>query len=75
MRKSLLLLAILFSLASCKKEEVGCGTCTGTGQVDCSGSSGCRYWLPIRFDDGHSSNVEVDEYTWIHTLTDDRICF
>lgn len=27
------------------------------------------------FDDGHWANVSVDEYTWIHTLEGERICF
>lgn len=75
MKKILLGLLITASMLSCKKEKVsGCGICIGSGDVDCS-SGTCVYWLPIKFDDGHTANVNVDEYTWVHTSMDERICF
>lgn len=74
MKKLLLIVAISISILSCKKENVGCGTCQGTGTVTCD-SYGCIYKLPILFDDGHFANVSVNESTWTNTLEGDRICF
>lgn len=75
MKKLLLSLVLIGLLVSCKKQKVsGCGVCIGSGDIDCS-SGTCTYWLPIRFDDGHTQNVYVDEYTWVHTNMDERICF
>jgi hypothetical protein len=74
MKKLLLAISIVLSLTSCKKNDAGCGTCQGTGTVNCD-SNGCTYILPILFDDGHFSNVSVNENTWTNTLEGERICF
>jgi hypothetical protein len=75
MKKILVILLAVILFTSCAKEKVsGCGTCTGFGSVDYS-SGVTQYYLPIRWDDGHSSNVQVDESTWVNTLSGDRICF
>ncbi len=73
MKKTILLLLAIAALTSCKKEK-GCGVVVGVGDINCSGAS-CTYTLPVHFDDGHWANVSVDEYTWIHTLEGERICF
>lgn len=67
-------LLIIASIISCKKQQVGCGVCKGTGTVDCN-QYGCTYTLPILFDDGHFKDVKVDERTWLNTFEGDRICF
>ena len=72
MKKIIVLLAIC--AISCKKQQVGCGTCKGTGTVDCN-QYGCTYTLPILFDDGHFEDVKVNESTWLNTLEGERICF
>jgi hypothetical protein len=75
MKKILMIIAIGILLTSCAKEKVaGCGTCKGAGTVNCD-TYGCTYTLPVLFDDGHFSDVNVTEYTWTHTFEGDRICF
>ena len=74
MKKLLFVLIVSISLLSSCKKEKGCGVVVGSGNIDCSGTS-CTYTLPIHFDDGHWANVSVDEYTWIHFLEGERICF
>lgn len=74
MKKILTSLAIIIALSSCEKQPVGCGTCKGTGTIDCS-SGTCIYRLPILFDDGHFSDVSVSQDTWINTTEGERICF
>lgn len=75
MKKLLLVLSLALIIVSCKKQNVsGCGTCKGTGKVDCN-QYGCTYTLPILFDDGSFRDVSVTEYTWTHTFEGDRICF
>jgi hypothetical protein len=68
-------IAMILIITSCKKEAVGCGEVIGMGDLDCS-SGTCYYWLPIKFDDGHTDNkVYVDEATWFRFNMGDRICF
>lgn len=75
MKKLLICIGIIISLASCSKQKVsGCGVCKGTGTVDCN-QYGCTYTLPILFDNGTFKDVNVDQNTWINTLEGERICF
>jgi len=73
MKKLLSVGLCIVLLSSCKK-EAGCGVVVGSGSIDCSGTS-CIYTIPVHFDDGHWANVSVDEYTWIHMLEGERLCF
>jgi hypothetical protein len=73
MKKISFIALLLLVLTSCKKES-GCGVCVGVGTIDCS-STPCSYYLPVRFDDGHFSNVSVNSDTWVNTLEGERVCF
>ena len=73
MKKLILILALLITMASCSK-EYGCGVVTG-GDYEYSYYSGyTSYYLYVKFSN-RSTKVYVDYITFISYRVGDQICF
>lgn len=74
--KTLLIAAsLLMMFSSCEKESANkCGVVTGVGYIQCN-TFDCYYYLPIKWDNGTTSNQSVDQNTWINYNIGQKICF
>jgi hypothetical protein len=74
MKKLILILALLITMASCSK-EYGCGVVAG-GNYEYSYYSGYTgYYLYVRFSSNKTTKVYVDYITFISYRVGDQICF
>jgi hypothetical protein len=72
MKKTILAIAVIISLASCSKNKRH-GICIGLGTIECT--SNCTYWLPVKLESGKIESVMVDHDTWIKSLPGDDVYF
>jgi hypothetical protein len=74
MKKLLTVLLLIVSLSSCYKERIfDCGVVTGQGIIQCD-RWGCYYYLPVRFNNGITTNFQVTEYEWMYYTLGSCIC-
>jgi hypothetical protein len=74
MKKILTILTLTVLLSSCYKERVyECGVVVGQGIIQCDRWS-CNYYLPVRFDNGITTNIQVTEYEWMYYTPGNSIC-
>jgi len=69
MKKQLILLAALFTLASCEKEYESVTTSCECGTIANDGISGDSYWIEVRNNcTSNKKRFYMDQDLWMNTL-------